>query len=296
MLPVIPQAPQFQGTQMPVNAKSNSPMIVGVALAIILSMACFLGANQITINGFAHTRTVVLIIGSLSTALSLGMIIKLVRECMSRKVAEVPVPNAPYVPHTHGDSCGLTPLHLAVVCGDVVECKNMLDSGEYDIDAKNCNGYTPLHLAVMNGHVSCAETLVQDGACMDIENSDGHTPVHLAVIHGHTIFVQLFIEKNRDIINVQDQFGNTLLHLAATFGRADIVLMLLGHHARLDCVAKNQATPLDCAVVNGHTIIAKIFIHYAAKNRIFMPSPIDLARQYGREETARYLESVLGGL
>ena len=57
----------------------------------------------------------------------------------------------------------------------------------------------------------------------------GFTPMHYATIHGHTGIIDVFINRGAriDIINMG---GDTLLHIAAAYGKYDIVQKVNASH------------------------------------------------------------------
>jgi ankyrin repeat protein len=59
-------------------------------------------------------------------------------------------------------------------------------------------------------------------------------------------------------VNAQDSYGESALHAAASAGHLDIVRILaVEHEAALDVQNWEGWTPLICAVVRGHTAVAK---------------------------------------
>ena len=55
---------------------------------------------------------------------------------------------------------------------------------------------------------------------------DDMTPLRLSVVHGHTDLVRLLLQAGADV-NVQNEYGETVLHQAAWQGHASIVALLL---------------------------------------------------------------------
>jgi ankyrin repeat protein len=90
------------------------------------------------------------------------------------------------------ESNGLTPLHMAVIVGDV-EIVEALASGGADVDAVEYNGCTPLHAAASQGFLEIAKILVDGGADISIENNKKQTPLDLARMTGHEEMVKHFL-------------------------------------------------------------------------------------------------------
>lgn len=85
---------------------------------------------------------------------------------------------------------GLTPVHLAVLCGSKDVLK-LLRSAGADMSAQDgTSGKTPLHLSVEQDNLSLSGFLILEANCdVDASTFDGNTPLHLAAglgLKGHT--------------------------------------------------------------------------------------------------------------
>ena len=74
------------------------------------------------------------------------------------------------------DEKGLTPLHYAVINGNLELMKLLLESGA-DPDAQSRTGYSPLHAAAALSEYAAAKILLDSGAEADIANRRGWTPL-----------------------------------------------------------------------------------------------------------------------
>ncbi|MHB9146957.1 MAG: ankyrin repeat domain-containing protein [Candidatus Amoebophilus sp.] len=79
------------------------------------------------------------------------------------------------------DVSGDSPLHIAVLMGDIEEVKSLLEHGA-DVHAQNKNGSTPLHVAAWFNKLEVAKFLLEQGADIHVTNAYGQTPLHLAEI------------------------------------------------------------------------------------------------------------------
>lgn len=79
---------------------------------------------------------------------------------------------------------GETPLHLAVLNGELADLRSMLPT-ICDIDAAGGIGHTALHYAIMFGYAEIANALLSRGASLLVENEYGDCPLDL-------------LKKNRD--------------------------------------------------------------------------------------------------
>jgi len=72
------------------------------------------------------------------------------------------------------------------------------------------------------------------------------------------------IEQGTNIDTRQNQYEQTLLHIAAKSGYAEAVKLLLNNNAKVNSRDSLNGTPLHRAVQNGHVDVAKILIEYGA--------------------------------
>lgn len=79
------------------------------------------------------------------------------------------------------------------------------------------DGYTPLHLAVINGHVTILNAIISSSPhSSKYLTQEGETVFHLAVRfdqYGAFICLEQLLNFT-SLLHKQDQFGNTILHLA----------------------------------------------------------------------------------
>lgn len=73
---------------------------------------------------------------------------------------------------------------------------------------------TPLHLAVYLNQVSVVKALLANGACLELQDQDGNTPLHVACEHGrldcaNEMFRQPSLSKITPVFEAQNWRGNT---------------------------------------------------------------------------------------
>lgn len=138
-----------------------------------------------------------------------------------------------------------TPLHHAVNKGSSDLVKFLIKK-EADIYAENSNSVTPLDLAqqLPQGESNRQEVkaMLQGKALIDairkndiskvrkyIQNlnysyeKNGWQPLHYAASLGYKTLATELINKDSNVVNAKDSDGNTPLHLAATYGKGDVV-------------------------------------------------------------------------
>lgn len=124
------------------------------------------------------------------------------------------------------DSQGRSPLHFAAANG-YVEMVNVLVSVNPNVCLfRDEDGRTPLHLAVMKGRVDVIRVLVRcQPEVIRFRLVQGETLVHLAVKQNQLGALKLLIELGRDdddLVNVKDDHGNTILHIAAGLKQTEV--------------------------------------------------------------------------
>jgi ankyrin repeat protein len=137
----------------------------------------------------------------------------------------------------------ITPLHKAIVNGDVEAVRRLLSESDTDVDATQtnggwlvdfyldnkgniCVGWTPLMTAIYKGNAEIVEILLKAGAKVDADNCVGWPPLHCAVEHGRTEIMEILLKDGAKVDTI-DNGGKTPLHRAARYADAKIVEILL---------------------------------------------------------------------
>jgi hypothetical protein len=96
---------------------------------------------------------------------------------------------------------------------------------------------TVLHWAVAQNYGALVEDLLAEyNPDLDIPDNEGNTVLHLAARNGNDLILQVLLAHGAHL-DVQNAQGNTPLHLAAQAGHMAIVRSLIRHdHATLDFV------------------------------------------------------------
>ncbi|XP_071803585.1 BRCA1-associated RING domain protein 1-like [Asterias amurensis] len=111
---------------------------------------------------------------------------------------------------------------------------------------RNKRGETPLHVAVIKGDVATARLLLQEGADPNSMDNARWTPLHEACNHGHTALVALLLDHGA-LINTPGFEHDSPLHDAVMNHRLDVVKLLLKRGASLDVRNMHGLTPADYA-------------------------------------------------
>ena len=156
---------------------------------------------------------------------------------------------------------GNSPLHVAAERGNRVIAQMLLKKNA-EVDLPNRDGRTALYLAVMSGRIQIAlllikfqaqfapdqlllevahngvddrdvlKFLLKQGAQIDIQDDDGNSSLHIAVGLGHRVLVRQLISRGADV-NLKNEAGNNPLQLAIASKNEEIIQLLQQHGAIL---------------------------------------------------------------
>ena len=108
---------------------------------------------------------------------------------------------------------GVTDLHCAVQLNLPALAQSLLDQGA-DIDVKDDDGRTPLHYAAEANASEVAEVLLKNGADVNAKGNNGITPLHYAAYVNAREVAEVLLQNGADV-NAKDDNGITPLHNAA---------------------------------------------------------------------------------
>ena len=140
------------------------------------------------------------------------------------------------------NSDGRTPLFLAAEAGRLSTVK-LLTARNADLLVRDNNGTTVLHRVIEAGQVDVATYLISHGADIFALDRSGRSAFQFAVEGGPELVDSLVTSG---MVNLRDNAGNTLLHLAASYGAGDrIVQILIAKGADVNAVNAMGETPAD---------------------------------------------------
>ena len=173
---------------------------------------------------------------------------------------------------------GNTALHDAVALG-MPDIQSLLIQRGANLEVRNIDGNTPLMEAVRTVMIPSVEKLLSSGADASTRNTRGDTPLHIAVSIDNQTLVNMLLQKGTSIharntrnrtpfqtsisvsqqmvtsllsggrINVPDDMGNSILHIAVQERASESVLRsIIALGGRINAVDSNGKTPLRAAI------------------------------------------------
>ncbi|KAF5898629.1 NF-kappa-B inhibitor epsilon [Clarias magur] len=128
---------------------------------------------------------------------------------------------------------GDTFLHLAIIHEVETFTHQLINLFPKEIlDIQNNLYQTPLHLAVYLNQVPVVKALVANGACVELQDQDGNTPLHVACEHGRFECANEMIRPASPsmlttVFETQNWRGLTCLHVATLHKRHRIMKLLM---------------------------------------------------------------------
>ncbi|CAA6666015.1 unnamed protein product [Spirodela intermedia] len=147
------------------------------------------------------------------------------------------------------DAQGHTPLHLAASKGFLEITRELLRNDSDLCLAKDEDGRTPLHSAVVRGRVNVIDEIISSSRdSLQELTKQGESVLHLGVKYNQYEAVKYLVERLdvSDIIDLPDQNGNTVLHLATAAKLSNMVRYLVNKSGvEVNAVNHRGFTALD---------------------------------------------------
>ncbi|OMO71948.1 hypothetical protein CCACVL1_18010 [Corchorus capsularis] len=104
------------------------------------------------------------------------------------------------------------------------------------------HGWTPLHYAVHFGAVDICKLFLRyiDSSTAYIRDNDGMSLIHIAAREGETMILQILGNRYPEMWDLQDNKGQTILHLAIARGKLDSVKCILATDLSHDGLINQQ--------------------------------------------------------
>ncbi len=119
------------------------------------------------------------------------------------------------------------------------------------------NWLSAILMVILLGTVSCNQSTEQESAADEMKAPT--TTILEATFMGNEEAVKEHIAYKSDL-NQKDAYGSTPLHIAATFGKTDVAILLIEAGADLSATSADGSTPLHTAAFFGRTEIVKALL------------------------------------
>ena len=117
-----------------------------------------------------------------------------------------------------------------------------------------------LNVAIYKGLPVIVKKILNFGVSIDlVEDNTGQSPLHLAIANHNLEIVELLLEHHSSIVNFEDRNGETPLHFAVSRGYLEIVKILLKRNADT-----NRESLLNFAIFEGNIEIVKELLNHGA--------------------------------
>ncbi|GAB0094139.1 Ankyrin repeat [Sergentomyia squamirostris] len=165
------------------------------------------------------------------------------------------------------DEDGFTPLHLAVIQGNV-SLVNLLLANKADVNALDGEGHSVVHWAIVCGEIEALRAVLAAGADVATPDINGGSPMHYSAQMCGTNFegktgqassklaldiLNILLHHPKSSVDLMDKDGRQPLLWAASAGSEKAVLALVKAGARIESCDKDGLTALHCAASRGHT-------------------------------------------
>ncbi|XP_010657169.1 protein ACCELERATED CELL DEATH 6-like isoform X3 [Vitis vinifera] len=156
------------------------------------------------------------------------------------------------------DEHGRTPLHYAASIGYLEGVQTLLakDQSNFDRYHRDDEGFLPIHVASMRGYVDIVKELLQVSSdSIELLSKHGENILHVAAKYGKDNVVDFLLKKkgHENLINEKDKEGNTPLHLATTYAHPKVVNYLTwDKRVDVNLVNNEGQTAFDIAVSVEH--------------------------------------------
>jgi ankyrin repeat protein len=152
-----------------------------------------------------------------------------------------------------------------------------------------------VHAAAKNGDTDeVAALLSMDNRLTRTFDADGWSPLHLAAHYGHADVVSLLLHNNAPVdLRSANQMANTALHAALAGRRANVVPVLLDAGADVNARQHGGWTALHAAAANGDRALVELLLSRGADAAIANDAGVtaaSIARERGHAAIAELLE------
>jgi cytohesin len=115
---------------------------------------------------------------------------------------------------------------------------------------------TPLDAAAFSGAVKAVGILLNNSADPNLGGPNGTTPLEDAALKGFNSIAGMLLDHGAQVDHINSGSGTTALYAAASFGKAEVVKLLLNRGANPNLCGENRKSPYQAALDNGFGDVA----------------------------------------
>ncbi|KAI9913133.1 hypothetical protein PsorP6_006372 [Peronosclerospora sorghi] len=157
------------------------------------------------------------------------------------------------------DNKGRTPLLVAAQAGHIAVVELLLRAGAA-VDTRDQSGRTALTIAALANNVQLVALLLEYEAATELPDTNGWTPLLAAVYANNVDNVELLLHRNANVDDARAPNGATALIIAAEYGHARVVHVLLEAGARVKAADDEGWTAVMCAASAGRVNIVAMLV------------------------------------
>ncbi|XP_072024030.1 uncharacterized protein [Amphiura filiformis] len=170
---------------------------------------------------------------------------------------------------------GQTLLTYSISKGDIRTTRVLLSAGA-DVDKRDNKSKTALMVAASIGAEKKMGVLLKRGANALLQDAEGKTALHMTESNTTPDCVKLLLHHEPELLNIKNNFDQTIAHLVAGAGNDTILTTLLNHGVCIDDLDNLGRAPLHYAVLEKAVTCVPILL--AAINGV---NVLNLADRFG---------------
>ncbi|XP_010519891.1 PREDICTED: ankyrin repeat-containing protein NPR4-like [Tarenaya hassleriana] len=121
-----------------------------------------------------------------------------------------------------------TSLHVAASNGHIEVVKEIIEIRPDFAHKKDKNGFTPLHLSCSKGHLEITRELLRlDSDLSTVQDDQGRTPLHWAAVKGRVAILDEILSASLESTAIRTYNGETVLHLGVKNNQYEAVKYLV---------------------------------------------------------------------
>jgi len=157
-------------------------------------------------------------------------------------------------------------MDMAIRKAEPVVVESLIKHGA-NVNGTLPSGATPLDVAAFNGAAKVVDVLLKNHADPNMSGRNGIRPLEDAALKGFDGIAGMLLDHGAEVNHVSDGSGTTALYSAASFGKGEVVALLLKRGADANVCGKNQKSAYQAALENGFgEVAAQIKEHGGGKN------------------------------